>query len=334
MSAPYNLHGKSFRRRIAFTLVELLVVIAIIGILVALLLPAVQSAREAARRTTCQNNMKQLGLSTLNYEDTNKELPPSRWVETTTATNPGGGRPVTTIAEHSALAFILPFMEQSAVADQWDMNRTWNHMDNSQPIDNFRLSQTRIEAFRCPTVTEPREEWPGATDYSVCGKIATAGGTGYQELVAQGLIRERTNYKGFYQSLLAVQGNNDGLVRPKLKFCTDGLSNTFMWFETGGRPVRYRDGEPVAGSPRGEAPETQGGHSWAQYENWYDVHERCGTSLMNCTNHEEIYGFHTGGCFFTYGDASVHFVQDSIDPDVFVSLFTRDAGDIIDESAL
>ncbi len=88
----------------AFTLVELLVVIAIIGVLVALLLPAVQAAREAARRTQCSNNLKQIGLAIHNYHTSKSELPPSR------------------ILDHHAtwLYLILPYLEQSQIVAQWD----------------------------------------------------------------------------------------------------------------------------------------------------------------------------------------------------------------------
>ena len=93
-------------RRQAFTLVELLVVIAIIGILVALLLPAIQSAREAARRTQCVNNLKQIGIAVQNYHDTRRELPPFR------------------ISDHQQtwIALILPFMENQQVSALWDSN--------------------------------------------------------------------------------------------------------------------------------------------------------------------------------------------------------------------
>src|SRR5262245_17288884 len=87
------------QRRTAFTLIELLVVIAIIAILIALLLPAVQIAREAARRTQCRNNLKQIGLALHNYHDANRTLPPSRF----------GGM------EYSALSYILPELERGSV---------------------------------------------------------------------------------------------------------------------------------------------------------------------------------------------------------------------------
>jgi prepilin-type N-terminal cleavage/methylation domain-containing protein/prepilin-type processing-associated H-X9-DG protein len=91
-------------QRPAFTLVELLVVIAIIGILVALLLPAIQAAREAARRSQCTNNLKQVGLGALNFHDTRKGLPPMR------------------VADHQQTiqVLILPYLEEQTIADQWD----------------------------------------------------------------------------------------------------------------------------------------------------------------------------------------------------------------------
>src|SRR4051812_40723603 len=152
---------RTIRNRPGFTLVELLVVIAIIGILVALLLPAIQAAREAARRTTCQNHMKQLGLATLNYEVNKKELPPSKYVAF--IAGPAGSTQV----KHSTIQYILSYMEETAIAGQWDFKKSW---DNSQPalaIDNKRLSDKYIATLRCASCPEPRTEWPGATDYRV-----------------------------------------------------------------------------------------------------------------------------------------------------------------------
>ena len=117
-----------FRRRAAFTLVELLVVIAIIGILVGLLLPAVQAAREAARRMQCSNGLKQLGLANLNYESTFKALPPRKGgtggpFNGTIRNNSNGNR-------LSGFVFLLPYMEQSAMYNQiqaGDLAGTYNY---------------------------------------------------------------------------------------------------------------------------------------------------------------------------------------------------------------
>ncbi len=116
------------RTRRAFTLVELLVVIAIIGVLVALLLPAVQAAREAARRAQCSNNLKQFGLAFLNYESTKKALPPSR----------------VPCHHGSWYSELWPYIEQGALAGKWDPVLSYHF----QPKENI---ETQIAAFYCPS---------------------------------------------------------------------------------------------------------------------------------------------------------------------------------------
>lgn len=323
------------RNSTGFTLVELLVVIAIIGVLVALLLPAIQSAREAARRSACQSNIKQICLATLNYETQRKKMPPSKWVELKTGT---GGNIGGTAIGHSTLSYLLEYVEETAIADQWNFDTDWNHSDNTKPIDNARLNKKHIPVFRCPTVPEPRAETPGAIDYRVCDAIALGPSDALQELINEKKVMPRPNSKGRYNSVLFNVAENTSArteSRPAyLKYTTDGLSQTMMWFETGAAPVRYKLGQAVPSSGIGDPPppETQGGTSWAEFANWYVIHNRCGDSLFNCHNNEEIYSFHPGGGMFGFGDGAVHFIDESIDPDVFVSLFTRDSGDIINEN--
>jgi prepilin-type N-terminal cleavage/methylation domain-containing protein len=149
-------------RRRGFTLVELLVVIAIIGILVSLLLPAVQAAREAARRMSCSNNERQITIALLNYHDSFKAFPPGAIA--------GWG--------HSWAANILPQLEQQALSEgiPWGDAPNWYDTDpDSLYVQN--LARTQLSVFRCPSQPGPKEmSWSGITDRYITNYLGNAGG--------------------------------------------------------------------------------------------------------------------------------------------------------------
>jgi type II secretory pathway pseudopilin PulG len=122
----------------AFTLVEL-VVIAIIGILVALLLPAIQAAREAARRTQCLNNLKQMGLAVLNYESSNRFFPRGRWNldPTDAGKHTITDRPAAKSNDASWAVVVLPYAEEQSVVSQYNLKKEWFHIDN-RPAVSYR----------------------------------------------------------------------------------------------------------------------------------------------------------------------------------------------------
>jgi prepilin-type N-terminal cleavage/methylation domain-containing protein/prepilin-type processing-associated H-X9-DG protein len=134
--------NRFLQRPRAFTLVELLVVIAIIGILVALLLPAIQAAREAARRSQCSNNFKQLGLAVLNYESSKRHLPPSVEINAKTMTGANNGA-------WGVHGHILNYMEEQSLKNLVDINKAW---DNQMAI-----SGVRIASFSCPSDAQAAE---------------------------------------------------------------------------------------------------------------------------------------------------------------------------------
>ena len=185
--------------RAAFTLVELLVVIAIIGILIALLLPAVQAAREAARRAQCTNNVKQLGLAMHNYHDTHNSLPPGLVVG-----------PSNYILNHSPFALLLPYLEQTAIADQYDCRI------RSQYAPNRALLATVLPAYLCPS--DPNTGQPSLNSAAASSTLA-----GYA----------RSNYVVCFGSLRGARSSTDqetdGAFRVegsrKFRDLTDGTSN-------------------------------------------------------------------------------------------------------------
>ncbi|RUL89226.1 DUF1559 domain-containing protein [Tautonia sociabilis] len=148
-----NLFDRNGRRQ-GFTLIELLVVIAIIGVLIALLLPAVQSAREAARRSQCTNNLKQLGLALANYESANQSYP--------LGGNNGPGGPTTYDNRYwgawSAQTMLLPYLEQTQVYNAINFNYL-GRSDGNGERGNYTGIMTRINTLLCPSSTPPRAIW-------------------------------------------------------------------------------------------------------------------------------------------------------------------------------
>jgi prepilin-type N-terminal cleavage/methylation domain-containing protein len=203
-------------RRSAFTLVELLVVIAIIGVLVALLLPAVQTARESARRMKCSNQLKQFGLAMHNYNDTYQSFPIGhmfRGIFDGSATDADGG------SGFGWGSAILPYMEQATLYNQFNMN--FPITTNTTAVPNLTLAQTHLPQFACPSDLKPKN-WTDGQVINSATSSYKACGTSYDgwQGGAVGVTPNRSQFNGIFE--------RDN--RPPLRMAeiTDGTSNQFM----------------------------------------------------------------------------------------------------------
>jgi prepilin-type N-terminal cleavage/methylation domain-containing protein/prepilin-type processing-associated H-X9-DG protein len=312
-------------KRPAFTLVELLVVIAIIGILVALLLPAVQAAREAARRSQCSNNLKQMGLAAHNFHDTHQKLPSS--------IRPAGLTPLPRIA---GLTLLLPYLEQRNSYDRYDQTKNWFDPANlpvtSLNVPTYNCPSTAVEKKRLDGVPE-NSPWTGVvatTDYSPTIGVD-------QRLVASGLVDFAD------AGILPKNGE------PRFADVTDGLSNTIMYAESAGRPYVFRKGLKKFGNYPTDRLNAGG---WARPASDFSLDGSSfdgatfpGPCSLNCTNGEpvgssfphpyygtegtaEAFSFHPAGVNVAMGDGSVRFINDSIPIREFARLVTRSGGEV------
>jgi prepilin-type N-terminal cleavage/methylation domain-containing protein len=342
--------NRNFVVRRGFTLVELLVVIAIIGILVGLLLPAVQAAREAARRMQCSNNMRQIGLALHNFESARKKLPPSSINNPGTLPNVDLSEFVKvgtngTLASHYAkqcfLTTVLAQLEQTNVLSAgtgYDQRLDWY-----DPI-NRPASSVIIPTFLCPSSPAPNRfydttnlgsadraiyaaspgDWkPALTDYMAVNR-GNSNATG-------GVWNEITNSNPVYPSIDGVRGIMGTNVFTKFSAITDGLTNTIMVAEAAARPAQYFLTRKNAEYAGGTSAYMNG--PWAHHTNdiavdgakittvsglqvsstYGSVGQAGSTCSINCMNQGEIYAFHTGGANVVLGDASTHFISASID---------------------
>jgi prepilin-type processing-associated H-X9-DG protein/prepilin-type N-terminal cleavage/methylation domain-containing protein len=307
------MHTKSVRlRRSGLTLIELVVVVAIIGALVALLLPAVQMARESARRLACSNKVRQISLALHQHHDTYGKFPPG-WAQSPFSIPQGeiidGG--------HGYVACILPYIEQEALASiiRWDKR--------AQGPENQPVVTTQLKIMQCPSA-EPNRwvtalEDPG--NYSYGGRGACGDYTGVKEidtrLVELGLVDQPANYDGVL---------TDGHLT-RLAEITDGTAQTILITECAGRPKLWRAGRLVPGYAPGGA--------WASGTLTFgqgstpDGATQPGPCAINCTNNREVYSFHSGGANTAFADGSVQFLKTSIDIRIFARLVTYAGGEVV-----
>lgn len=304
------------RQSKGFTLVELLVVIAIIGVLVALLLPAVQSAREAARRMQCTNNLKQLGLAMHNYHDTYKSFPYG----------------ANAVWGHSWSAHILPQIEQDAlfntIPTPWNDSGSWGGTD-ARSLALINLARTAMPAFRCPSQPGPKNEPAdvnGLTGRAIGNYLGNAGGDAQNDNNgADGMDRSNG-------VLIATPfyGPRDPRTRPPYAFrdITDGTSNTLLIAESiylldsnkgcniCDRYLFYHmNFDSGTGSDFSEAL----GSTFYQINN---------QAVNNSEREVAFSSFHPGGCVGVLCDGSTRFVSETIDITAWRAVGSRGGGEV------
>ena len=340
--------------RPGFTLVELLVVIAIIATLVGILLPAVQSAREAARRSSCTNNLKQQGLALHTFHDSKNKLPS------------GGRPPDAATVRCGVFVYMLPFLDLKSLWDSYDTSVTWS------AAANLPVTSVRVPNFECPSA--PRHS--NQLDHNPDGDAANSFGA---PIVAVGdyasslgidprlpaavpgtvtISGSTVNRADLIIPSSAMTSGAAGLTNGMLpknaaitfQDVTDGLSNTIAIVESGGRPFVYRRGQQLSAS-LATAHTNAGGWCRPASDILFAGSNAAGTTIpgpfLNRTNgHDhgsesygssgyptygtegssQPYSFHPGGLQVVLGDGAVRMIDENAAIEVFSALITRNAG--------
>jgi prepilin-type N-terminal cleavage/methylation domain-containing protein len=310
------------RRKPGFTLVELLVVIAIIGILVALLLPAVQAAREAGRRTSCINNMKQIGLALHNYHDTNRKFP---------------------LGQRGSVAWsnwrveILPFMEQGAL---------YNNINRDDVYSSPAFQNLVLESWRCPSSALPATQpaswvtWWTNFNHMVPGYQGIMGA--YPDPAGRPSTHSASNYGGWWCNNGMLLWNEPTTFAS----CTDGTTNVIIVAEQTGAVLQASGngapdlrngyytpwGSMTHNSPKGVSSCGAGGcgDMWGcgLTCNAYAINSRTAGAGAGFTwgGNTIINSYHPGGANVCLTDASVRFMPQTVNFDVYQRACSRDDG--------
>jgi prepilin-type N-terminal cleavage/methylation domain-containing protein/prepilin-type processing-associated H-X9-DG protein len=319
------------RRTAAFTLVELLVVIAIIATLIGMLLPAVQSAREASRRSQCQSNLRQIGLATLSCVEVKKYFPAACYTTVSATMNP---KPIGNASgrEHSWRVLVMPYMEEQSAAASYDWTRNWY-----DPANRAAANRT-VAVYGCPSTppaTKPinvpaspdsdsarpaqGQQSYATSDYEVC--------TGVKRNVVNvnGVDPYNPSNNEASQGPLAKDA-----VTPPRKLA-DGFSKTILALECAARPDTWR--------ARAKTTEINQCVSWADNLGPFRIDPMLTTGQkgaavnagipMNVANDGEVYSFHPGGAGFVFCDGSTRTIAETVDLRVFCGLLTRAGGETV-----
>jgi type II secretory pathway pseudopilin PulG len=304
------------------------VVIAIIAVLIGLLLPAVQKVREASARATCQNNLKQLGLAFHMYEGANGYFPIGS--TSTAAANPYTpiNPPQTTRPEHGWGTYVLPYIEQGSLFQLYNYGYNWDKTGTS----NRTVSTTPLKVMQCPTVPSGGDRFDKtSSDHSGSVFYPAVGDYAPVSIV----------YKRFYKKMGytdAQAGDRDGFVssntRVRVYDVSDGMSNTIMLTECADRPQRWQSRtSPTLFNVTGGGWASQGSSLAVAGVNpavagYPDSESAGGTCVVNCTNGNEIYGFHPTLVNVMMGDGSVRTISESIAPLTLAAILTRANSDV------
>ena len=321
-------HRPERRVRPGFTLVELLVVIAIIGVLVALLLPAIQAAREAARRTQCLNQIRQVALACHMYEDSKGHFP--------SAADESG---------YSHLAQILPFHEQLAVSGLIDFNPTlgpsldapWDNKNDP----NIRLAyMTPIPLFKCPSnpVFEPTNIGESGVndirDTDLRGHYGAVMGpkTACSSTSADDPVFPVKPVLGCSTGGIATGGIMYVRSETEFRHVTDGSSNTFLLGELAGDIGHARTWMAGVADPTDGSGWVYSGKNLFWPIN-YATRERASNekALRIRENDLSFNSNHPGGAHFAFADGSAKLIQESIENDVYLALGSRAGGEAVSD---